>query len=112
MPIEVYDQHDNVEVPSEFCNNGDYILQVDGDSMKDDGIINGDYVIMKKIQVAKPGDTVVALVNGEATLKRYYVGSNGVELHPRNNNYSIIHVNHEDDLQIQGLVLGILRKYN
>ena len=43
MPIEVYDQHDYVEVPSEFCNNGDYILQVDGDSMKDDGIVNGDY---------------------------------------------------------------------
>ena len=71
----------------------------------------GDYVIMKKIQVAKPGDTVVALVNGEATLKSYYVGSNGIELHPRNDKYHIIYVNEYDDFQIQGLVLGVFRKY-
>ena len=55
---------------------------------------------------------MVALINGEATLKQYYHGSNGIELHPKNNNYSIIHVNPDDDLHIQGLVVGIVREYN
>ena len=54
----------------------------------------------------------VALINGEATLKQFYIGSNGVELHPKNSNYSIIHVNPSDDLHIQGLVVGIIREYN
>ena len=80
--------------------------------MIDDGILNGDYVILKKVQVAKPGDTVVALINGEATLKQYYIGSNGVELHPKNNNYSVINVSPDDDLYIQGLVVGIIREYH
>ena len=87
MPIENFDNHDMINVPDQFFNNGDYVLRVDGDSMVDDGIINGDYVILKKIKVARPGDTVVALINGEATLKRYYIGSNGIELHPKNNKY-------------------------
>ena len=80
--------------------------------MRDDGILNGDYVVIKKIQIANPGETVVALVNGEATLKRYYMGSNGIELHPRNSDYEIIHVTKDDDLIIQGKVLGIFREYN
>ena len=79
--------------------------------MIDDGILNGDYIIAKKINIANPGDTIVASINGEATLKRYYIGSNGVELHPRNNKYNIIHVDREDELHIQGLVVGIIRKY-
>ena len=97
---------------SSLCGNKNFVLQVDGDSMVEDGILNGDYVILKKIQVARPGDTVVALINGEATLKRYYVGSNGIELHPKNNNYSIINIKPEDDLYIQGIVVGIIREYN
>ena len=112
MPIENFDSYDMINVPDQFFNNGDYALRVDGDSMVEDGILNGDYVILKKIQVARPGDTVVALINGEATLKRYYVGSNGIELHPKNNNYSIINIKPEDDLYIQGIVVGIIREYN
>ena len=112
MPIENFDNHDMINVPDQFFNNGDYVLRVDGDSMVDDGIINGDYVILKKIKVARPGDTVVALINGEATLKRYYIGSNGIELHPKNNKYSIINIKPEDDLYIQGIVVGIIREYN
>ncbi len=112
MPIENFDHYEMIDVPQQFHNKADYVLRVDGDSMRDDGILNGDYVILKKVQVARPGDTVVALINGEATLKQYYLGSNGVELHPKNNNYSIIHVNPDDDLHIQGLVVGIVREYN
>ena len=112
MPIENFDSYDMINVPDQFFNSGDYVLRVDGDSMVEDGILNGDYVILKKNQVARPGDTVVALINGEATLKRYYVGSNGIELHPKNNNYSIINIKPEDDLYIQGIVVGIIREYN
>ena len=112
MPIENFDSYEMIDVPKQFHNKADYVLRVDGDSMTDDGILNGDYVILKKVQVARPGDTVVALINGEATLKQYYHGSNGIELHPKNNNYSVIHVNPDDDLHIQGLVVGIVREYN
>ena len=112
MPIETFDNQDMIDVPQTFYKKADYVLKVDGNSMIDDGILNGDFIIIRKIQVAKSGDTVVALINGEATLKRYYIGSNGIELHPRNNKYSIIHIDQYDDLHIQGLVLGIIRKYN
>lgn len=112
MPIENFDSYDMINVPDQFFNSGDYALRVDGDSMVEDGILNGDYVILKKNQIARPGDTVVALINGEATLKRYYIGSNGIELHPKNNNYSIINIRPEDDLYIQGIVVGIIREYN
>ena len=107
-------EDNSIEVDPSFIEEQSpvFALHVKGDSMIDALIKDGDYVVIKKIQIAKPGDTVVALINGEATLKRYYIGSNGIELHPRNNNYSIIHINQYDDLHIQGLVLGVIRKYN
>ena len=112
MPLEIFDNEEYIEVPKSLSSNGNYVLKVNGDSMQDDGILDGDFVVIKKIQIARPGETVVAIVNGEATLKRYYVGSNGIELHPRNSNYSVIDVKKEDDLIIQGKVLGVFREYN
>ena len=111
MPLEVYSHKEYIDVPPSMYKKDNYVLKVNGDSMKEDGILDGDYVVIKKIQVANPGDTVVAVVNGEATLKNYYLGSNGVELHPRNDKYSIIYVNKEDDINIQGKVLGVFRNY-
>ena len=112
MPLEIFDNEEYIEVPSKFSNSGNYVLKVNGDSMRDDGILDGDHVIVKKIQIAKAGETVVAIVNGEATLKIYYIGSNGIELHPRNKDYEIITVSKDDDLVIQGKVLGVFREYN
>ena len=112
MPLEIFDNEEYIEVPKSLSVNGNYVLKVNGDSMQDDGILDGDFVVIKKIQIARPGETVVAIVNGEATLKRYYVGSNGIELHPRNSNYSVIDVKKEDDLIIQGKVLVVFREYN
>ena len=112
MPIEVFDNIEYVDVPSKYINNENYVLKVDGDSMVKDGIIDGDYVVVRKDNIAKPGQTIVAIVNGEATLKRFYIGKNGVELHPRNDNYNIIHISSDDELQIQGQVLGVFREYN
>ena len=79
--------------------------------MIDDGILNGDYIIAKKVQVAQPGDTVIASIDGEATLKRFYIGSNGIELHPRNNKYNVIHVNESDEFIIQGKLVAVIREY-
>tara|TARA_B100000686_G_scaffold337465_1_gene408640 strand:- start:466 stop:1059 length:594 start_codon:yes stop_codon:yes gene_type:complete len=112
MPIEVFDNVEYVDVPSKYINDENYVLKVDGDSMVKDGIIDGDYVVVRKDNIAKPGQTIVAIVNGEATLKRFYIGENGVELHPRNDNYNIIHVSSDDELLIQGQVLGVFREYN
>ncbi len=112
MPIEVFDNIEYVDVPSKYINDENYVLKVDGNSMIDDGILDGDYIVVKKSQIAKAGDTVVAILNGEATLKRYYLGKNGVELHPRNNKYNTIYVSSEDQLYIQGQVLGVFREYN
>ena len=112
MPIEVFDNIEYIDVPSKYIDNENYVLKVDGDSMKNDGIFDGDFIIVKKINIAQPGDTVVAIVNGEATLKRYYIGLNGVELHPRNDNFNVIYLSPDDDLHIQGQVLGVFREYN
>ena len=108
----IFENKEYIEVPPTLPKQGNYVLRVSGDSMQDDGIIDGDYVVIKKINLAKPGDTVVAVVNGEATLKKYYNGKNGIELHPRNDQYSIIHISKEDELHIQGQVLGVFREYN
>jgi repressor LexA len=111
MPLEMFDDVEYIEAPKTYCKKDNFMLKVDGDSMIEDGILNGDYIIAKKVNVAQPGDTVIASIDGEATLKRFYIGSNGVELHPRNNKYDIIYVNEEDELIIQGKLVAVIREY-
>ena len=101
-----------MDVPPQYIKPENYVLRVNGNSMIDDQIRNGDYVIVKKTETANKGDTVVALVNNEATLKRYYLGDKGVELHPQNPDFDIIHVNPGDDFQINGIVLAVFREYS
>ena len=64
-----------------------------------------------KIETANNGDTVVALINNEATLKRYYLSDKGVELHPQNQDFNIIHVSPDDHFRINGIVLAVFREY-
>ena len=111
VPLEMYENKEYVDVPSTYCKKNNFVLKVDGDSMIEDGILDGDYIIAKKIEVAKPGDTVIASIDGEATLKRFYIGSNGIELHPRNQKYAVIHVSEEDELRIQGKLVAVIREY-
>ena len=112
MPLDIFDNHDYIEVPQSLYNNGNYVLKVNGDSMQDDGILDGDYVVIEKIQVPSSGDTIVALVNGEATLKKYHLGKKGVELHPKNNKYKTLYISENDSMIVQGKVLGVFRQYN
>ena len=110
-PVDVFDNIEYVNAPEVYCQKNNFMLRVDGDSMIEDGILNGDYIIAKKIQVAQPGDTVIASIDGETTLKRFYIGSNGIELHPRNSKYNIIHIEENDELIIQGKLVAVIREY-
>jgi len=98
---------------ADFAGNGNtFALEVRGDSMIEDHICSGDYVLVEKTQQAGDGEIVVALVNGyESTLKRLYREANGmIRLQPANASMEPIMV-HASDLQIQGRVLAVLRKY-
>ncbi|MFO8013467.1 MAG: transcriptional repressor LexA [Phycisphaerae bacterium] len=86
-----------------------FVLRVQGNSMIDEQIRNGDYVIVEKRGEARNGETVVALIEGgEATLKRFYKEKGRIRLQPANPDMQPIYV---DDCQVQGIVIGVLRKY-
>jgi len=88
-----------------------FILQVSGDSMIDDGIKDGDYVIVEERHEARNGETVVALLDGEeVTLKKYYREGKKIRLEPANPRMKPIIVD-EEKATIQGIVIGLLRKY-
>ena len=110
-PLEVFENSEYMDVPPQYINPENHVLQVNGNSMIDDQIRDGDYIIVKKIETANNGDTVVALINNEATLKRYYLSDKGVELHPQNPDFDIIHVSPDDHFRINGIVLAVFREY-
>lgn len=110
-PLEVLEDREYIEVSPSYVHPDNFVLRVKGDSMIEDNIQDGDFVIVRKTPTAYPGQTVVAFINGEATLKRYYPTKDGVELHPRNPAYSVIKVKPEDDFRIIGVVLFVFRKY-
>lgn len=111
-PIEPIPQAEFVEVPSGMIKGKDhFVLKVKGDSMKDEGILPGDLVIVRKQAEARNGQAVVGLLNREATLKKYYRRNQRIELHPANAAMKPIVVRAGDDFQIQGIVTGIIRFY-
>ena len=89
-----------------------YVLQVKGDSMIEDGILDGDYVLIEEQNDARDGDIVVALLdNGLATLKRFYREVNRIRLEPANAAMAPIYVNNPDSLKIQGKCVGVIRRF-
>ena len=84
-------------------------LRVDGDSMVDAGIEDGDIVIVRRQPVAESGEIVVALVDDESTVKRLHIGGDHIELRPENRRYSPIVVGPEDDIRIVGKVVAVRR---
>jgi len=111
-PVEAFENTEVLNFTDLVSDAGTYALEVRGDSMIDDHICSGDYVLVEKTADVRNGDIVVALVGGaETTLKRYYrEGDDMVRLQPANPAMSAIHVP-SADLQIQGRVLAVLRKY-
>jgi len=110
-PIEAVETVDVIEVPPSMIGQGDhFVLQVQGDSMQEDGILDGDFIIVRKQPAAENGETVVALINNEATVKKYYRMEETVELRPAHSGMAPILVQ-QGDLRIQGKVVGVMRQY-
>ena len=110
-PIEAVEVPESIEVPEDFLGQGsNFALRVRGDSMIDDGIRDGDILIITKQPRAENGQTVVALVNGESTVKKFYHYGDEVELRPANESMKPIRVA-ADEVEIVGLVMGLLRNY-
>jgi repressor LexA len=109
-PIEPVPQSESVEVPASMIGKGQtFVLRVKGESMRDDGILPGDLVVVQKKATARNGQTVVALVNREATIKKYYEKDHRIELHPANAAMQPILVGPHDEFAIEGLVIGVIR---
>jgi len=114
QPIEAILSHEVVTIPRDMLGRGrTYALRVRGDSMIDEHITDGDFVIVESRQTAENGQTVVALVDGsDATVKRFYREKNHIRLEAANPLYEPIIIKPPDRVRIQGIVIGLLRKYN
>ena len=108
-PIEAVETPDTVDLEEVFSSHHPVgILTVTGDSMIDDQIRDGDWVVFEQRSNPRNGDTVVALVNGEeATLKRFYKEKNRIRLQPANENFEPIY---PEQCDIQGIVIGVIRR--
>lgn len=111
VPIEAVEERETMAVPTQFVVDGanSYVLRVKGQSMIEDGILNGDYVVVERNPSPKNGEVVVALLdNAFATLKRFYREPNRIRLQPANHTMNPIYVK---DCIIQGVVRAVIRKF-
>ena len=110
-PLEALENPETISL-SDFTRSKDvYVLEVSGESMKDDHILDGDYVLIEKTKTARDGEIVVALVDGtDATLKRWFRQGDNVRLQPANSAMAPILVA-ASAVAVQGRVIGVLRKY-
>lgn len=114
-PIDAVEDREYLDLESLFAPPGaagkTFVLRVRGDSMIDEHIREGDYVIVERRNTAHNGQTVVALTHeGEATLKKFYKEKNRVRLQPANEKYEPIYLA-PGDVQVQGVVIGVVRSY-
>jgi len=113
LPIEAMEQRDGNTISlADFVRSKEvFVLEVRGESMQDEHIMDGDYVLVEKTKVARNGELVVALVNGdETTLKRFYKEGDSIRLQPSNAAMQAIIVP-AAAVELQGKVIGVLRKY-
>lgn len=112
-PIEAIENREQLDLEQLFqSRHGVYVLRVRGDSMIDDHLCDGDYVVIERRETARNGEQVVALLdNNEATLKRFYKEGNKVRLQPANSSMPPRIVD-ADRVRIQGVVIGVLRTYH
>jgi repressor LexA len=112
-PIEAIEGNDTLEVPESFVRRRNtYVLEVKGDSMIDEGILEGDHIIVEERPEPNNGDMVVADIEGEATVKRFYREKGGtIRLQPANPKFKPLIVRNRD-MRIRGVVTAVLRKYS
>jgi repressor LexA len=110
-PVEAIETAETISLGDILGNRECFALEVRGDSMRDEHIMSGDYVLVERTRTAREGEIVVALVdNTDATLKRFYREGNMIRLQPSNSEMRPIYAQ-AASVSIQGKVLGILRKY-
>ena len=110
-PVETLQQPESISLNDITRSKDVFVLQVTGDSMQDEHIVDGDYVMVENIKVARNGEIVVALVDGsDTTLKRFYKEGDKIRLQPSNTAMAPIMLP-AHSVQIQGRVIGVLRKY-
>ena len=113
-PIEaITGSFEQISVPNYLINNKDdhFTLEVNGDSMIEAGIFDGDIVIIKKVNTAVSGDIIVALIDqNEVTLKKFRSFKNSIALEPANKNYKT-RIFGEDRVKVQGKLVGLIRKF-
>jgi repressor LexA len=111
QPIEAIERPETISL-ADFVRSKDvFVLEVRGESMQDEHIVDGDYVLIEKTKIAHNGDIVVALVEGsDATLKRFYREGDKIRLQPSNSKMKPIVVP-AANVEVQGRVIGVLRKY-
>ena len=111
LPVEAMETSETISLHDVVGNRDVFALEVRGDSMRDEHIIDGDYVLVERTKTARQGEIVVALVHGaETTLKRFFPEGSVVRLQPANIEMDPIYVP-AAQVAIQGRVLGVLRKY-
>ena len=111
LPVEAMENDESISLHDVVGNRDVFALEVRGDSMRDEHIISGDFVLVERTRTAREGEIIVALVDGsDATLKRFYREGDMIRLQPSNAEMSPIYAP-AASVAIQGKVLGILRKY-
>lgn len=108
-PVQAVENQDRIEFGELFRGPDHYCLKVRGQSMIEDHIDDGDYVIIRKQETAANGDRVVAMIDNEVTLKRFYADAERVRLEPANGSMKPIIVR-RSDAQILGILVGVVRK--
>ncbi len=108
-PVLAVEEDERIDFSSMFDSDEHFCLRVKGDSMIEDQISDGDYVVVKKQDTCRDGEIVVALVDDqEATLKRFYREANRIRLEPANSSMKPIY---SDNVAIEGVVIGVVRRY-
>lgn len=108
-PIEAVKTNETLEIPRDMMTKNVFALKVKGDSMIDDGILDGDFVVVEPCTNPKNGDIIVALIDkDDVTLKRFYREKDHIRLQPANKKYQPIRVK---KVTIQGKVRGVIRKF-
>lgn len=113
LPLEVVATSESIDVPADMVRRPaeSFVLRVQGDSMINEQIRDGDYVVVEKRDTANNGETVVALIDdADATLKRFYQDGKTIRLEPANPAVPTIE-RRADQVKVQGVVVGVIRKY-
>src|SRR5262249_10153685 len=109
-PTQAVEQPDRLNYDDLFEGPDNFALKVRGQSMIDDHIADGDYVVIRRQETAENGERVVAMIDNEVTLKRFYRDKNHVRLEPANGTMAPIIVKDTEDPRILGVLVGVLRK--